>query len=122
MLQDGLPVKFQDVKFKDPKFKHDIFARIDMKLKYFIICFQSIFSLVEIIIELFVVSCLCIIFVIVILKVTNHMAISYTVKNSDNGSMQFFPKIARCKNAARNSTASPRAVLILISKMSYDYK
>ena len=39
-------------------------------LKYFIICLQSIFSVVEIIIELFVLTknnlCLCIIFVIVI--------------------------------------------------------
>ena len=25
LLQDRLPVKFQDVKFKDPKFKHEIF-------------------------------------------------------------------------------------------------
>ena len=55
-------MKFQDVTFKDPKFKHGIFARIDMKhlyfsnyLNYFIICLQSIFSVVEIIIELFVV-------------------------------------------------------------------
>ena len=52
-------MNFQDVKFKDPKFKHDIFARIDMKhsyfLNYFIIRLQSIFSVVEIIIELFVV-------------------------------------------------------------------
>ena len=31
MLQDRLPVEFQDVKFKDPKFKHEIFVRIDMK-------------------------------------------------------------------------------------------
>ena len=54
-----LPVKFKDVKFKDPKFKHEIFVRIDMKLSYFsnffIICLPSIFSVVEIIIELFVV-------------------------------------------------------------------
>ena len=56
MLQDHLPVKFQDVKFKDTKFKHEIFVRIDMKhsyfSNYFIICLQSIFSVVEIIIEL----------------------------------------------------------------------
>ena len=42
MLQDRLPLKFQDVKFKDPKFKQEIFMRIDMKH----------FSVVEIIIEL----------------------------------------------------------------------
>ena len=35
MLQDRLPVKFQDVKFKDPKFQHEIFMRIDMKHSYF---------------------------------------------------------------------------------------
>ena len=44
-LQDRLPVKF-----KDPKFKHEIFVRIDMKhsyfSNYFIICLQSIFSVV----------------------------------------------------------------------------
>ena len=28
LLQDQLPVKFQDVKFKDSKFKHEIFVRI----------------------------------------------------------------------------------------------
>ena len=76
MLQDRLPVKFQDVKFKDPKFKHEIFVRIDMKhsyfSNYFIICLQSIFSVVEIVIELFVVcqklnSCLCIIFVLIVI-------------------------------------------------------
>ena len=54
MLQDRLPVKF-----KDPKFKHEIFVRIDMKHSYFsnylIISLQSNFSVVEIIIELFVV-------------------------------------------------------------------
>ena len=48
-------MKFQDVKFKDPKFKHELFMRIDMKhsyfSNYFIICLQSIFSIVEIIIE-----------------------------------------------------------------------
>ena len=46
LLQDRLPVKFQDMKFQDPKFKHEIFMRIDMKHSY---------SVVEIIIELFVV-------------------------------------------------------------------
>ena len=50
---------FQDVKFQDPKFKHEISVRIDMKhsysSNYFVICLQSIFSVVEIIIELFVV-------------------------------------------------------------------
>ena len=35
VLQDCLPVKFQEVKFKDPKFKHEIFVRIDMKHSYF---------------------------------------------------------------------------------------
>ena len=52
MLQDHLPMKFQDVKFKDPKFKHENFVRIDMKhsyfSNYFIICLLSIFR-VEII-------------------------------------------------------------------------
>ena len=72
LLKDCLPVKFQDVKFKDPKFKHEIFVRIDLKHSYFsnyyIICLPSIFSVVEIIIEKFIVcqklanSCLCIIF------------------------------------------------------------
>ena len=43
------------------KFKHEIFMRIDIKhsymyfSNYFIICLLSIFSVVEIIIELFVV-------------------------------------------------------------------
>ena len=63
MLQDRLSVKF-----KDPKFKHEIFVRIDMKhsyfSNYFMICLQSV---VEIIIELFVL-CVCIIFVLVINK------------------------------------------------------
>ena len=35
LLQDGLPMKLQDVKFKDPKIKHEIFVRIDMKHSYF---------------------------------------------------------------------------------------
>ena len=52
----AFPVKLQDVKFKDLKFKHEIFVRIDMKhlcfSNYFIICLPSIFSVVEIIIEL----------------------------------------------------------------------
>ena len=77
MLQDGLPVKFKDVKFKDPKFKHEIFMTIDMKhsyfSNYFILCLPSIFSVDEIIIELFLVcqkfnSCSCIIFVLIIYK------------------------------------------------------
>ena len=64
LLQDCLPVKFQEVKFQemkfqDPKLKHEIFVRIDMKhsyfSNYFIIDLQSIVSVVEIIIELFVV-------------------------------------------------------------------
>ena len=59
LLQDHFPSKFQDVKFKNLKFKHEIFMRIDMKhsyfSNYFIICLPSIFSAVEIIIELFVV-------------------------------------------------------------------
>ena len=66
LLQDGLPVKLRAVKFKDPKFKHEIFVALDMKHSYF--------SNISILIDLFVVSCLCIIFVIVILrnfKVTN---------------------------------------------------
>ena len=49
-------MKFQDVKFRDTNFKHEIFVRINMKhsyfRNYFIICLQSI---VEVIIELFVV-------------------------------------------------------------------
>ena len=50
-------MKSEVVKFKDLKFKHEIFMRIDMKQSfsnYFIICLQSFFSVVEIIIELFV--------------------------------------------------------------------
>ena len=35
LLQDHLPVKFQDVKFKDLKLKHEIFMRIDMIHSYF---------------------------------------------------------------------------------------
>ena len=35
LLQDRLPVKFQDVKLKDRNFKHEIFLRIDMKHSYF---------------------------------------------------------------------------------------
>ena len=50
---------FLDVKFKDLKFKHEIFMRIDMKYSYFssyfIICLNLIFSVVAIIIGLFVV-------------------------------------------------------------------
>ena len=34
MLQDCLPVKFQDVKFLVLKCKHEIFMRIDMKHSY----------------------------------------------------------------------------------------
>ena len=34
LLQDRLPVKFQDVKFRYPKFKHEIFMGIDMKNSY----------------------------------------------------------------------------------------
>ena len=59
LLQDRLPVKFQDVKFKDTKSKHEIFVRIDMKhsffSNYFTMCLQSIFYVVEIIIELLVI-------------------------------------------------------------------
>ena len=44
LLQDRLPVTFQDVKFKVPKFKHEIFVRIDLKhsyfSNYFMICLQ----------------------------------------------------------------------------------
>ena len=41
LLQDCLPVKFQDVKLKDSKFKHEIFVRIDIKhSNYFITCLQ----------------------------------------------------------------------------------
>ena len=56
MLQDRLSVKFQDVKFTVPKSKHEIFVRIEfMLLKLFHNLFAIIFSVVEIIIELFVV-------------------------------------------------------------------
>ena len=55
MLQDRFPVKFKDVKFKDPKFQHEIFVRIDMKHSYFSNYFIINFSVVEIIIELFVI-------------------------------------------------------------------
>ena len=48
MLQDRLLVKIEEVKFRDTKFKHEIFMRIDTKHSYF-----SIFSVVEIKIELF---------------------------------------------------------------------
>ena len=37
LLQDRLPVKFQDVKFQDPKLKHEIFARIGMKHSYILL-------------------------------------------------------------------------------------
>ena len=63
LLQDCLPVKFQDVKLKDSKFKHEIFVRIDIKhSNYFITCLQSIFYCL-----LFakIYSCLCITFVLV---------------------------------------------------------
>ena len=71
LLQDRLPVKFQDVIFKDPNFKHEIFVRIDMKhsyfSNYFIICLPSLFSVVKVIIELFVYQnikkCSCIVVV-----------------------------------------------------------
>ena len=47
LVQDRLPVKFQDVKFTVPKCKHETFVRIDMKhsyfSNYFIVCMQSIF-------------------------------------------------------------------------------
>ena len=35
MLQDCLPVKFQDVKFQDLTFEHEIFVRIDMNIHTF---------------------------------------------------------------------------------------
>ena len=62
LLQDRLPVKY-------PKCKHENFVRIDMKhsyfSNYFIICLPSIFSsVVEIIIELFVVYFMFILIVI----------------------------------------------------------
>ena len=48
-----------EVSFKDLKFKHEIFVKIDMKhsyfSNYFIIFLQSFFSVVEIIIKVFVV-------------------------------------------------------------------
>ena len=48
MLQDRLPVKFQDVKY--PKFKHEISVRIDIKAftSQTYSCLPSIFSAVEI--------------------------------------------------------------------------
>ena len=60
------------MKFQDVKFKHEIFVRIDMKHSYFIICLKSRFSVVEIIIEQFVVCLnlimLCIIVVLIVKK------------------------------------------------------
>ena len=67
-------MKFQDVTV--PKCKHEIFVRIDMKhsyfSNYFIICLQSIFSVVEIKIETVCClpkmnSCLCVIFVLLVI-------------------------------------------------------
>ena len=79
MLQDGLPVKFQDVKFKIPRNFRENRHEAFILLKYLIICLQSIFSAVEIIIELFVVcqkinSYLCIIFIIIIQSKINNLA------------------------------------------------
>ena len=45
LLQDRLPVKFQDVKFKDPNFKCEIFMRINMKQAYFANYFIILLSL-----------------------------------------------------------------------------
>ena len=49
MLQDRLPMKFQDVKFKDPKFKHEIFVRIDNEafilLKLFLLLLITIHAI-----------------------------------------------------------------------------
>ena len=44
LLQDRLPVKFQDVKFKDPKFKHEIFVR-NMKHLYFFKLFHNLLAI-----------------------------------------------------------------------------
>ena len=64
MLQDGLPVKLQDV---DTKFKHDIFVRIDLNIHTSqTIYLQSIFSVVD---TVCCNSCLCTIFVLVHHKV-----------------------------------------------------
>ena len=71
MLQDRLPVKFQDVKYTVPKCKHEIFVRIDMKhsyfSNYFIICCNQFFSVVEIMFVCLKLKliCLCIIFVLI---------------------------------------------------------
>ena len=42
LLQNCLPVKFQDVKFKDPKFKHEISWEKTWTFILLIICLQSI--------------------------------------------------------------------------------
>ena len=66
LLQACLPAKFQDVKFQVRAWnRHEAF--ILYFSNYFVICLQSIFSVVEIILELFVVcqnSCLYINFVL----------------------------------------------------------
>ena len=48
MLQDRLPVKFQDVDLKDMKFKHEIFVRIDVKHQTIHNFFAIIFCVAEI--------------------------------------------------------------------------
>ena len=70
MLQDRLPMKFQETKFTVPKCKHEIFVRMDMKHSYFSNYFIICFSVVEI---KFVDcqknnSCLCLILFLEILK------------------------------------------------------
>ena len=48
MLQDRLPMKFQDVKFKDPKFKHEIFVRIDNEAFILLKLFHNFLLLITI--------------------------------------------------------------------------
>ena len=62
LLQDRLPVKFQDVKF-DPKFKHEIFVKIEMKhsyfSNYFITCLQMFVVFAKILFMLMHNFCSC---------------------------------------------------------------
>ena len=56
-MQNCLPVKFQDVKFRDSKFMkfHENIHETLYFSKNFIICLPSFFSIIKVIIELFVV-------------------------------------------------------------------
>ena len=63
-------VRSSSCEFNDPKFKNENFVGIDVKhsyfSNYFIICLQSIFSVVETVCLPTINSCLCITFVLVI--------------------------------------------------------